>query len=84
MVDNDERRAPVEVVRTPVVVGPVGSRLQRLDCSSGVEGVIVTGLGSAGAGGSGSGGDVAESRTEVTPRDPTSGKDPIVEEEGAY
>ncbi|XP_058181247.1 uncharacterized protein LOC131299685 [Rhododendron vialii] len=78
--DGDGRRKPGAVGRTPAVAEPGGPRVRRLNSRSGVEGLVITGLGPAGAddSGSGSGGD--DGRSETPPRNPARGKDPMVEE----
>ncbi|KAI8543231.1 hypothetical protein RHMOL_Rhmol08G0201200 [Rhododendron molle] len=83
-----ERRAPVELGRTPVELGctpvelgPVGPRVDQMDPRSGVEGSVVTGLGSVGAGASGNGGSGGDDGSGQPPRDPASGKAPMVKDE---
>ncbi|XP_058192015.1 uncharacterized protein LOC131309383 [Rhododendron vialii] len=81
------RRAPGSEGRTPSATGSVGPRVRRLDARGGVEGVVITGLGSAGAGSAGGGGsgDVGDDggdggRPGTPTRDPARGKAPVVEE----
>jgi hypothetical protein len=75
---DEQRRAPVDLGRTPVLSGAGGLRVQRLDYQSGVEAVVVTGGRLGEVGGSSSSGGV--DRTGQPSRDPASGKAPIVEE----
>lgn len=82
--DGGDRRTPVEERRT--LAGPEtgGPRISRLDFSSGVEGLVVTGGGLGGAGGNDSGRDVGgdgNDRSETTLRDPARGKDHVIAEE---
>ncbi|XP_058181267.1 glycine-rich protein DOT1-like [Rhododendron vialii] len=76
----DEGHTPGGIRRTPGSVVMVGPLVRRLDPSSGVEGVVITSLGSAGAGGSGSGSGDDGDRPETPVRDPARGKGPVVEE----
>lgn len=55
--------------------------MSRLDSRSGVKGLVVTGVGSAGASGSGSGSDGGDDRSGLPPRDSARGKDPTTIEE---
>ncbi|XP_058180112.1 uncharacterized protein LOC131298653 [Rhododendron vialii] len=83
-VGGDEGRTPGEVGRTPGSVGTGGPRVRRLDPRSGVEGLVITGLGSPGAGGSGSGSGSGSGngggQPGTPPRDPARGKGPVVKE----
>ncbi|XP_058223022.1 uncharacterized protein LOC131332742 [Rhododendron vialii] len=76
----DEGRTPGGIWRTPGSVVIVGPQVRRLDPSSGVEGVVITGLGSAGAGGIGRGSGDDGGRPGTPPRDLARGKGPVVEE----
>ncbi|XP_058192275.1 uncharacterized protein LOC131309695 [Rhododendron vialii] len=83
----DGWRTPGAEGRTPGVPGSVGPRVERLDPRSGVEGVVITGLGSVGASSTGGGGsgEVGDDggdggRPGTPPRDPARGKAPAVEE----
>ncbi|KAI8550676.1 hypothetical protein RHMOL_Rhmol06G0126300 [Rhododendron molle] len=58
-----------------------GPQVHRLDPQSGVEGLVVTSGGLGEAGGSSSSGGVGGDRSGLPPRDSTSGKDSMVEEE---
>ncbi|XP_058216084.1 uncharacterized protein LOC131327103 [Rhododendron vialii] len=74
----DEGRTPGGIRRTPGSVVIVCPRVRRLDARSGIEGLVVTGLGSAGVRGDGRGGDGG--RPEAPVKDPARGKGPMVEE----
>lgn len=78
--DSGHRRAPMEAGRTPVDLGSVGPRVDRLDYRSSIEGLVVTGGGLGGVGGSSSSGG-GGNQSRQPPRDPASGKDPMVEDE---
>ncbi|XP_058200612.1 uncharacterized protein LOC131315520 [Rhododendron vialii] len=74
------RRTPGGMRCTPGSVVIVGPQVRRLDPSSGLEGVVITGLGSAEAGGSGRGSGDDGDRPETPVRDPARGKGPVVKE----
>ncbi|KAI8538178.1 hypothetical protein RHMOL_Rhmol09G0081900 [Rhododendron molle] len=78
---DSEWRAPVDLVRTPMELGPMGPRVSQMDPRSGVEHSVVTSLGSTGAGASSSGGAEGYDGSGQSPRDPTSGKVAMVAEE---
>ncbi|XP_058223159.1 uncharacterized protein LOC131332865 [Rhododendron vialii] len=75
-----EGHTPGGIRRTPGSVVIVGPRVRRLDPSSGVEGLVITGLASVGTGGSGNGSGDDGGRPETPVRDPARGKGPVVEE----
>ncbi|KAI8572799.1 hypothetical protein RHMOL_Rhmol01G0228600 [Rhododendron molle] len=80
--DGGDWRAPVDQGSTLVTTGLGGPQIGRLDPRSSVEGLVIAGMGSTGASGSGSGGSSdGDGQMGQLPRDPTSGKAPMVKEE---
>lgn len=81
VIEEVDWRTPVQVERTLVGFLTRGPQVRLLDSRSGVEGLVVTGVGSVRAGSSGSGGGVSVVRPESLRRDLTKGKDPVAVEE---
>ncbi|KAI8559672.1 hypothetical protein RHMOL_Rhmol04G0191800 [Rhododendron molle] len=79
--DSRFKVAPIPVGRTPVVQTTVGPWVGQLDYWTGVEALVVIGVGSAGANGSGSSDGGSDDRSRLLPRVSDSGKDPMVVDE---